>query len=136
MRFHEIKVSIDDDIARDMLGDSVSVSIGFGADSIYFGIGNGPMRMIKQGMAAKEKTEFSSEMNFRVAPFLKFLARAPDSPEQLSVFAEQLTENGGDLIRAYSKIIPNGSFTRFEMQDGILSLIKSAQDVYNDANDF
>ena len=136
VRFHEIKVSIDDDIARDMLGDSVSVSIGFGADSIYFGIGNGPMRMIKQGMAAKEKTEFSSEMNFRVAPFLKFLARAPDSPEQLSVFAEQLTENGGDLIRAYSKIIPNGSFTRFEMQDGILSLIKSAQDVYNDANDF
>ena len=133
VRFHEIKVSIDDDAARDMLGDSVSVAIGFGADSIYYGFGNGPMRMIKQGMAAKKKAEFSSEMNFRIAPFLKFLSRAPDAPGELQVFAEQMTENGGDLIRMYSKNIPNGSFTRFEMQDGILSLIKSAQDVYNDA---
>jgi len=75
-------------------------------------------------------------MNFRLAPFLKFLSRAPEAPVQLQVFAEQMAENGGDLIRVYSKIVPNGSFTRFEMQGGILSLIKSAQDVYNDANDF
>ena len=136
IRFHEINISIDDEDARDLIGDSAGIAIGFGADSIYFGFGNGPMQLIKQGMAAKQKTEFDSEMNFRVAPFLKFLARAPDAPEQLGVFAEQLTENGGDLIRAYSKHIPNGSFSRFEMQAGILSLIKSAQDAYESANDF
>ncbi len=136
IRFHEIKISIDDEETRDLIGDSAGIVIGFGTDSIYFGLGNGPMQLIKQGMAAKQKTEFDSEMNFRVAPFLKFLARAPDAPEQLGVFAEQLTENGGDLIRVYSKYIPNGSFSRFEMQGGILSLIKSAQDAYENANDF
>ena len=136
IRFHEINISIDDDDARDLIGDSASIVIGFGADSIYFGLGNGPMQLIKQGMAAKQKPEFDSEMNFRVAPFLKFLARAPDSPEQLGVFAEQLTENGGDVVRIYGKHIPNGSFSRFEMQGGILSLIKSAQEAYGNANDF
>ena len=136
IRFHEIKISIDDEETRDLIGDSAGIVIGFGTDSIYFGLGNGPMQLIKQGMAAKQKTEFDSEMNFRVAPFLKFLARAPDSPEQLGVFAEQLTENGGDLVRIYGKHIPNGSFSRFEMQGGILSLIKSAQEAYGNANDF
>ena len=136
IRFHEIKISIDDERARNLVGDAASIVIGFGNDSIYYGFGSGPMQTIKEGMAAKVKTEFASEMNFRVAPFLQFLARAPDAPEQLEIFAEQLTENGGDLVRAYSKHISNGSFVRFEMQDGILSLIKSAQDAYEGANGF
>lgn len=136
VRFHEIKIAFDHEPTRNVIGDSASIVIGFGADSIYYGIGNGPMRMIKKGMAAKGKTEFDSEFNFRVAPFLKFLGRLPDAPEQLEIFAEQLTENGGDLIRAYGKYIPNGSFSRFELQDGLLSLIKSAQDVYENANGF
>ena len=136
IRFHEIKISIDDERARNLVGDAASIVIGFGNDSIYYGFGSGPMQTIKEGMAAKAKTEFASEMNFRVAPFLQFLARAPDAPEQLEIFAEQLTENGGDLVRAYSKHISNGSFVRFEMQDGILSLIKSAQDAYEGANGF
>ncbi len=125
VRFHEINVSIDDEEAREMLGDSISVAIGFGKDSVYFGLGNSPMQLIKKGMAGKEKTEFSSEMNFHIAPFLKLAARAPSSPDQLEILAEQLTENGGDMLRFYAKHIPNGSFTRLEMQDGILSLIKS-----------
>jgi len=112
VRFHEIKIAFDHEPTRNVIG------------------------MIKKGMAAKGKTEFDSEFNFRVAPFLKFLGRLPDAPEQLEIFAEQLTENGGDLIRAYGKYIPNGSFSRFELQDGLLSLIKSAQDVYENANGF
>lgn len=135
IRFHEIKVSIDDEEASEMFGDAISVTIGFGTDSIYYGMGNGPMGMIKKGMASKEKTEFSSEMNFHLAPFLKFAARAPKAPEQLEILAEQLTENGGDMIRAYGKHIPNGSFTRFEMQDGILSLIKSGYEAAQESFD-
>lgn len=125
IRFHQIQVSIDDPGARDVIGDSVDVIIGFGKDSIYYGFGNDPMSMIKTAKASQQEAEFSSEMNIHVGQWLKLFSRAPDSPPQIAVLAEELSENGGDLIRAYGKHIPNGSFTRFEMEDGILYLIKS-----------
>ena len=125
VRFHEIQVSIDEPKAREMIGPSVGIMVGFGPDSVYYGIGNDPLPMIKKAMAAKEKTEFSSEMNLHLAPFLKFASQSEDVPPQVAMMAEKLSENGGDKIRVYSKHIPNGTFARFEMQDGILSLIKS-----------
>ena len=51
-------------------------------------------------------------------------ARTDGAPPEITAMAEQLSENGGDLMRGYSKHVPNGIFTRLEMQDGILSLIK------------
>jgi len=125
IRFHQIQVSIDDPAARDVIGDSVDVIVGFGKDSIYYGFGNDPMQMIKTAKASKQESEFGSEMNIHVGQWLKFLSQAPDSPPQIAVLAEELSENGGDRIRAYSKHIPNGNFTRFEMEDGILYLIRS-----------
>lgn len=125
IRFHEIVVTLDNVEARNLFGDSVSVLIGFGKDSVYYGFGTGPMQPLKKAMAAKGKSEFSAEMNLHVAPFLRMAARTDDAPPEIAAMAEQLSENGGDLMRAYSKHVPNGIFTRLEMQDGILSLIKS-----------
>ena len=125
IRFHEIKILINDQKASEMIGDSVDVLIGFGKDSIYYGFGNEPMTMIKKVKGAEEKTEFSSEMNVKLVPILRYFSRLPDSPPQLGILAEQLAENGGDGLRIYGKHIPNGSFSRFEMEDGILSLIKA-----------
>ena len=138
IRFHEIQVSVDDAGARDVLGDKINILIGFGKDSIYYGLGNDPLPMIKKAKAAKEKTEFSTEMNVQLAQFLKFFSQAPDSPPQMAALAEQLSENGGDRLRFYGKHVPNGSLTRFEMEDGILSLIKSAYEAAQDQgfNDF
>ena len=139
IRFHEIKILINDQKASDVVGDSVEVLIGFGKDSIYYGFGNDPMPMLKKAKGAKEKTEFSSEMNVKLIPILRYFSRTPDSPPQLGVLAEQLAENGGDGLRIYGKHIPNGSFTRFEMEDGILSLIKSAYEAAQEqgfGNDF
>ena len=139
VRFHQILISIDDPIASEMFGDSIEAIIGFGEDSIYFGVGNDPLPMIKKAKASKQETEFSSEMNIRLAPIMKYASRFPDTPPQVIILAEELSENGGDRIRAYSKHIPNGSFTRFEMEDGILSLIKSAYEAFQQQgfrNDF
>ena len=132
VRFHKIQIAINDQKASDVLGDSVEIYVGFGKDSIYYGFGNEPLPMIKKAKAAKEKTEFTSEMNVKVTPILKYFSRIPDSPQQLEVLAEQLAENGGDGIRIYGKHIPDGSFSRFEMEDGILSLIKSAYDTFQE----
>ena len=128
IRFHEIEVEIDDAKAREVIGDSVQILIGFGKDSIYYGVGNDPLPMIKKAKAAKQKTEFSTEINVQLAQFMKLMSRASDADLQLASLAEELSENGGDAIRVYGKHIPNGSFTRFEMEDGILLLIKSAYD--------
>ena len=125
IRFHQIQISIDEPAAQEVIGNSVEVQIGFGKDSIYYGFGTDPLPMIKKAKAAKKKTEFDGEMNIHLAPFLKLFSRVPGSPPQLALLAEQLSENGGDGIRIYNNHIPNGTFTRFEMQDGILSLIKS-----------
>ena len=134
IRFHEVVVSIDDEDARKVIGESIYIAIGFGADSVYYGFGTDPMPTLKKAMAAKTETEFSSELNLHLVPFLKFASRAQDTPPAVAVVAEQLAENGGDLIRASSKHIPNGNFTRFEMQGGILSLIKSGYESIQDAN--
>ena len=139
IRFHQIQASIDDPEVQEVVGSSVEILIGFSKDSIYYGFGNDPLPMIKKAKAAKQKTEFSFETNVRLAQFLKFASRMQDTPPQLAVLAEQLAEDGGDRIRVYGKHIPNGSFTRFEMEDGILTLIKSAYDTIQErgfGNDF
>ena len=138
IRFHQIQLTLNDDKARDVIGETVDIMIGFGKDSIYYGFGNDPLPMIKKAKASKQKAEFSSEMNFRLEPFLKYAAQLPDSPPQVAEFAEQMSEKGGDSMRMYAKNIPNGSFSRFEIQDGILSLIKSAYENMNQGmgNDF
>ena len=133
IRFHQIQVSVPDPKARDLFGESIDVIIGFGKDSIYYGVGNEPLQLIKKAKAAKQETEFSSEMNLHLAPFMRFGAQAPDAPPEITMLAEELSENGGDRIRVYNKFIPDGSFTRFEMEDGILSLIKSSYEAQQQA---
>ena len=125
IRFHQIQVSIEAEKARMVLGESIDVIIGFGEDSIYYGVGTDPLPMIKKAKAAKQDPEFASELNIHLAQFLKFFSQSPEAPPEIAVLAAELTENGGDRIRVYGKYIPNGSFTRFEMEDGILYLIKS-----------
>jgi hypothetical protein len=125
--FHEVKVSLDDDQeeAREVFGDAVTIIIGVGSDSVYLGTGTAPMPLITKAMDSASEKEFDSEVNFFIAPMLKFASRMKDAPPMVAAMAEKLAENGGDRVRMYSKAIKNGSFSRFEMQDGILSLIKA-----------
>lgn len=125
--FHEIKIALDEDQdeAREVFGDAVTVVIGVGVDSMYLGAGTDPMPLIKKAMDGAAEKEFDSEVNFFITPMLKFASRMEDVPPMVASMAEKLAENGGDRIRMYTKAIKNGSFTRFEMQDGILSLIKA-----------
>jgi len=123
--FHQIKAMIgeDEEEARRAFGDSISVQIGIGKDTLYFGAGNDPLPLIKKAMAGTSSSDFAGQMNFYLAPVLRSAAGL-GAPPEVSAMAEALSEAGGDRIRMTSKSIENGTTTRFEMQDGILSLIK------------
>lgn len=123
--FHQIKVMIDEDEedARRAFGDSVSVQLGIGEDTLYFGAGNDPLPLIKKAMAGKSSSDYAAEMNFFLVPVLRSAAGL-GAPPEVGAMAEALSESGGDRIRMVAEPIENGSTTRFEMQDGILSLIK------------
>ena len=123
--FHEIKVMIgeDEEEARRAFGDSVSVQVGIGKDTLYFGAGNDPLPLIKKAMAGKSSSEYAAEMNFFLVPVLR-TATGLGAPPEVGAMAEALAEAGGDRIRMTSHAIENGSTMRFEIQDGILSLIK------------
>lgn len=125
--FHEVKIAIEEgqDEAREVFGDAVTIVIGVGADSMYLGAGSEPMPLIKKAMDGESEKEFDSEVNFFVTPMLKFASRMESGPPMIAAMAEKLAETGGDRMRMYSTVIKNGSLTRFEIQDGILSLIKA-----------
>ena len=125
--FHRVILEIPDDQeeVRDVVGDQLTLIIGIGKKSVYLSAGSNPLPLLKQAMDGTGTSEKSPMMqyNFYLTPILKFAAGIQAEPV-VEKMAEALAEKGGDRINMVSKAIENGISMRFEMQDGILSLIK------------
>ena len=63
------------------------------------------------------------QYNVYLTPILKFIANINGEPS-VEAMAEAMEANGQDRMSMTSKLIEDGMAMRFEMQDGILSLIK------------
>ena len=125
--FHQIIVQVPDDEeeVRDFVGDQVTLLIGIGEKAAYLGVGSNPMETLKSAMdGSGTGTSDLIQLNAFVAPILRFAANMEGEP-MLESLADAMEENGDDRLRMTTDSINNGFKMRFEMQDGILSLIKS-----------
>lgn len=123
---HQILIQIPDDEEemRDVLGDQVTVIVGIGSKAVYLGFGSNPLKTIKQAMEGESSTpDGILQYNLHLTPILKFVANINGEPA-VEAMAEAMEENGQDRMSMTSKLITDGMAMRFEMQDGILSLIQ------------
>jgi hypothetical protein len=106
--------------------------VGIGKDSAYLAFGSNPLDLVKKAMdsAGPAETQSTFQMNFQVGQFLKMASQANDEPV-LKKMAKKLMTDGNDRVRISSNYVENGYNTRFELQDGILSLIKVAQESFS-----
>ena len=130
VNFHKIVVPIpeDEEEMMDVFGDTMNIVIGIGKDAVYLGAGSDPMSLTKKAMdgTSPSGNEMRQQQyNLFLAPLLRFAANM-EGEEMVEMMAEQLAQNGKDRISVVSDMVDNGMKMRFEMQDGILSLISVA----------
>lgn len=125
-----VQVPEEENEMRTALGEEITLVVGIGKKAVYFGAGSNPIDTLKK--AVDDSTEVSDMMQFNlyVTPILEFASGMEGDPA-VEAMAAALSESGGDRIRGTYNLIENGGAMRFEMQDGILGLIKVGFDAFS-----
>lgn len=128
VNMHEILINVpeSEEEVQDFLGTEVTVILGIGKKEVYLAAGNKPLETLKAAMAnTAAAPDYPVIYNIRVLPILEYAATTTGQP-MLDSLAEVLAKEGRDKMTIYSKAITNGVFTRMEMEDGPLAMIKEA----------
>lgn len=133
--FHRIAFDFpeDQEEAIQLFGEQVQFIVGIGSKSAYFAAGSNPLDLLKKAMddAGPSEAQPAFQMNFYMANIMKIASRASEDDPTAKKMAKKLAETGGDRIRMVTEYIPNGYRGQFEIQDGILSMIKVATDAFS-----
>lgn len=127
IKFHTLSGEIPEEEARVILGETTTLVVGVGGDKAYVSFGADAVAKLKAAIDGKssQKAEPLSQFNVKISPILKLASKFNDDAI-LSEMAKTLEDNGNEMIRVTGEIIENGQRSRFEIQDGILSLIQVA----------
>ena len=130
--FHRITVDVPDEDAAKLLGEQVQVIVGIGSETAYLAFGSNPLDLVKKAMDGNgpSQKQPAFQANFQVGQFLKMANQANSDP-MLNKMAKKLLADGNDRVRITTDYIENGYQGRLEVQDGILSLIKVAQEAFS-----
>lgn len=134
VRFHTLSMPFpenDDDEkgteqAKKILGEDLEFTFGFGKSSIYFAIGEDGIDTIKDVIddsASADEPEFPGELNIALLPILTFASKEQPENPILKALVKSLKESGKDRLRITSRLIPNGSLSRFEAEEGVLKML-------------
>lgn len=134
VKFHTVKLPVPDDEnsekLKELFGDEVLVTLGFGPKSLYVGIGDDGLETIKSVIdksTAAASTEFPPmEITVSLAPIFKLASQQEDSNPSFAMLAESLKEGGTDHLKIKVQPIENGVQYRIEGEEGIIKLIGSA----------
>ena len=125
IKFHEVIVPVpeNEEEARAALGEKVTILLGIAKKDVYVAAGTNPKPVLMKAISDTQPATDLQQFNIYVAPILKTVARI-DAPPEVQIMADKLAEVGKDRISVVTNLIENGTHSRFEMQEGILSLIK------------
>lgn len=125
--FHNLTGTIPDREAQAVLGEKTTFTVGIGNDKVYVGFGVDPIGSIKKAIDSKTSkvADPMSQVNLKLSPILRLVGKVNDD-EMFGNMADKLEDEGNQMLRIVSDVIENGQRTRFELQDGILSLIQVA----------
>lgn len=129
---HQVVVPIPDseEEMRAAIGDAVTIIVGIGKKEVYLAAGTAPEDTLKKAIDGTHMAKDLMQFNFYVTPMLEFAASLEDD-ESVLAMVDALKEAGNDRISMTSNLIENGMNMRFEMQDGILGLIKVGVSAFN-----
>jgi hypothetical protein len=123
--FHTIQVPVDDD-AAEFFGEA-SLTIGFGKNTVVFGMGEDPIDTASEALEGKGEDDGPpAKGQLHVAPFLALALEKENNEREkamMKVALDVLEESEKDRIVVTSGFIPNGQQSRFEVQEGILKAI-------------
>jgi len=133
--FHTITATLpeDEEEVIKMFGRQMEVILGVAPDKVYMAVGKDALTTLTDAIE-RSKTPVVPEngqllYNIRVAPMLRF-ASGVSGEDALADMATTLETNETGRISFWSKPIPNGVESNFEIQDGIFALIKEGFDAY------
>jgi hypothetical protein len=124
IRYHEIDVAIpeDEEEARSVLGEKITIVVGVGDDVVYVAAGKSPNQLLSQCIVEKAPADLpSTQFNMHLIPLLRFVSQFQNAAE-LGAIADALPQTGDDRIRMTGTIIENGEMIRVEMEDGIIEI--------------
>ncbi len=130
--FHQVVVKIpeSEEEMRNAVGEQLTVVVGIGPKEVYLAGGSNPLETLKGAIDGTHMAKEMMQFNFFIAPMLEFAAGLDGDPS-VEKMAAALKEAGNDRISMTSNLIENGIKMRFEVQDGILGLIKVGFDAMN-----
>lgn len=137
VQFHTASKEIpaDEEEARQIFGDSLTMALGLGKDSAYFAVGRDAVNAIKEVMdasaSAGPKEVPPMEISFAAAQITEFanVIAASEGGAEAQAMIEGISNmlandaSGRDHIRMLLTIIPNGSKFRIEAEEGVLRAI-------------
>lgn len=150
---HEIVIQVPEgeDEMRDALGDQLTLIIGVGKKEVYLAGGSNPVELLKKAVDStsvdnktvdelmesnSDKTEKVLSMySLNISPILAFAAKMEGDPS-VEMMAEALQKAGNDRMSMTSSLVENGFKMQFQMQDGILGLIKVGFDAFQGGGGF
>jgi len=127
VRFHTVSFPIPDDSdearqAKQVLGNEVVLTFGFGADRIYFAVGEDGEETItdvidESGTSTGE--ELPLELSIALHPLVNLAAKSNPDDENLAVMAKVLAE-GDDYLTIESSIEGRTQFLTISLEEGVL----------------
>lgn len=115
----------DEEEARKIFGDSVTITVGTAAEAVYFAVGPGSEALLKQlidsaGTAAPASGDALAQINISLAPIFEF-AQWVKPNAGLDMALQSLRQTPGkDGIHIVSQPVENGQKVRLTVQEGLL----------------
>lgn len=130
IRFHRLEVPVpendDNLVMRELFGDPLEVTLGFGPSSVFFALGKDGRQTIKQVLdksLAEPAVVPPIQVNLAAGPLLQMIAQRGQPQPIAIMLAQMLQGTGKDGIRLVAQPQERGVVYRIELQEGILQLI-------------
>lgn len=134
VKFHTIILPLPDDEdgekAKELFGETLPVTLGFGRESLYVSLGDAGIEAIKAVMTQSsedgEKELPPMEVAIALAPLLQLASQQEDANPSTALMAEMLKEEGMDHVKIRVQPIENGVQYEIEGEEGVLKLLGAA----------
>ena len=129
VNFHKLTISGLDRDAQKVFGEAISIAVGFGAESVYVGLGGEPIDLLKQAIdkSSRPVAAAPTTLTLSLTPIIRFAKSVDDAPAADAILEALGASGGRDHITIVSQVIPNGVQYRLAVEDGVIRAIaKSA----------
>ncbi len=127
--FHTLSAPVDEEQAREVLGETLDIVVGIGPKSAYLALGTDAADTLKKvidGSSMKTKDAPPMELKVALTPIFEFANSVEDNPV-LELIAATLAESEGkDTITLKGSPIKNGMRYRLSVDEGVLKAVGQA----------